>query len=229
MAESSDELQVALNSVQDYCKDWHLSVNTSKTKIVIFSRGKIRNLPLFTYNNDSIEVVYDFVYLGVKFNYNGTFKKAISKQVTQARRALYSMLAKAKKLKLSVDIQCHLFDHLILPILLYGSEIWGYEDISQIEVLHRKFLRTILYVNKCTPDCMVYGETGRGLILNHVKCRVISFWARILNGKEIKYSNILLKFISKLHKDELLEFNSSWLKFIENIFNHSGLSNVWLE
>ena len=56
-------------------------------------------------------------------------------------------LAKAKKLQLSVDIQCHLFDHLILPILLHGSEIWGYEDISQIEVLHRKFLRTILFVS----------------------------------------------------------------------------------
>ena len=182
LAESPDELQVALNSVQDYCKTWNLTVNTSKIKIVIFSRGKIRKLPHFIYNNEAIEVVYDFVYLGVKFNYNGTLKKAISKQVTQARRALYSMLAKAKTLQLSVDIQCHLFDHLILPILLYGSEIWGYEDISQIEVLHRKFLRTILLVNKCTPDCMVYGETGHGPILNHVKCRVVGFWARILKG-----------------------------------------------
>ena len=63
-------------------------MNTSKTKIVIFSRGKIRKLPHFIYNNEAIEVVYDFVYLGVKFNYNGTFKKATSKQVTQARRAL---------------------------------------------------------------------------------------------------------------------------------------------
>ena len=120
LAESPDELQVALNSVQDYCKTWNLTVNTSKTKIVIFCRSKIRKLPHFIYNNEAIEVVYDFVYLGVKFNYNGTLKKAISKQVTQARRALYSMLAKAKKLQLSVDIQCHLFDHLILPILLYG-------------------------------------------------------------------------------------------------------------
>ena len=79
------------------------------------------------------------------------------------------MLTKAKKLQLSVDIQCHLFDHLILPILLYGSEVWGHEDIKQIEVFHRKFLRTLLSVGSYTPDCMVYGETGRGLILNHVK------------------------------------------------------------
>ena len=85
----------------------------------------------------------------------------------QARKALYSMLTKAKQMQLSVDIQCHLFDHLILPILLYGSEIWGHEDIKQIEVFHRKFLRSVLCVGSCTPDCMIYGETGRGLILNH--------------------------------------------------------------
>ena len=77
-------------------------------------------------------------------------------------------------MQLSADIHCHLFDHLVLPILLYGSEIWGHEDIKQIEVFHRKFLRTLLNVNKCTPDCMVYGETGRGLILNHVKCRMVN-------------------------------------------------------
>ena len=68
-------------------------------------------------------------------------------------------LLKVKKLQLSVDIQCHLFDHLILPIYLYGSEIWGYEDISQIEVLHRTFLRTILFVNK-SMHTRLYGLWG---------------------------------------------------------------------
>ena len=40
LAESPDELQVALNAVQGYCTTWHLTVNASKTKIMIFSRGK---------------------------------------------------------------------------------------------------------------------------------------------------------------------------------------------
>ena len=138
------------------------------------------------------------------------------------------MLTKAQKMQLSADIQCHLFDHLVLPILLYGSEIWGHEDIKQIEVFHRKFLRTLLNVNKCTPDCMVYGETGRGLILNHVKCRMVNFWSRILRGKERKYSYVLLKFISVIHKDEHLDYTSTWLKFIEDTLNQTGLSFIWL-
>ena len=97
LAETPEELQKALDAVDSYCQTWHLTVNASKTKVVIFSRGKVRRIPEFVYGGDPLEVVDDFVYLGVKFNYNGSFKKAISKQVTQARKALYSMLVKEKK------------------------------------------------------------------------------------------------------------------------------------
>ena len=53
-----------------------------------------------------------------------------------------------------------LFDKMILPILLYGCEIWGFENLDNIEVFYRKFLKYILKVNQQTPNCMVYGETG---------------------------------------------------------------------
>ena len=91
LAESPDELQVALNAVQGYCNTWNLTVNASKTKIMIYFQREIRNIPNFTYGHEKVDVVYDFVYLGVQFNYNGTFKKAISKQVMQARKALYTV------------------------------------------------------------------------------------------------------------------------------------------
>ena len=46
----------------------------------MFSRGQIRNIPKFFYGYEHIEVVDDYIYLGVKFNYNGCFTKAIEKQ-----------------------------------------------------------------------------------------------------------------------------------------------------
>ena len=141
MAETPEQLQNALNAVSDYCSVWNVTVNTSKTKIVIFSRGKVRRYPDFVFGTEKLDVVDEHVYFGVKFNYNGNYKKMIAKQITQARNALYCMLKKARKLQLPIDIQCQLFDHLVLPILLYGSEVWGYEDLLQVEVFHRKFLQ----------------------------------------------------------------------------------------
>ena len=65
-------------------------------------------------------------------NYNGKYAKAIQKQVTQARRASFSLRAKQAKYKLPVDILLQLFEALIIPILLYGAEIWGYTNYKEI-------------------------------------------------------------------------------------------------
>ena len=65
-AETPEELQIALGTMLLYCNTWQLQVNTSKTKVVIFSKGKIRRQkPVFYYNGDTIEIVVDFSYLGI--------------------------------------------------------------------------------------------------------------------------------------------------------------------
>ena len=84
LAESPDELQKSLNALFEYCNLWHLMVNTSKTQVV-FSRGEIRNKPAFTYTCNKLQVVDDFVYLGVKLNYNGRFKKQYLNKLARQR------------------------------------------------------------------------------------------------------------------------------------------------
>ena len=39
-AESPEELQTALDTMQLYCDTWKVQVNTSKTKIVVFQKEK---------------------------------------------------------------------------------------------------------------------------------------------------------------------------------------------
>ena len=77
LAENEIELQLALNKVYEYCMMFKLSVNSTKTKIIVFSRGKVRRIPTFHYGCDVVEVVSDYVYLGITMNYNNKFEKAI--------------------------------------------------------------------------------------------------------------------------------------------------------
>ena len=57
LAESEVELQEALNALEDYCSLWQLSVHLAKTKIVIFSRGKVRKHIKFMFAGEELEVV----------------------------------------------------------------------------------------------------------------------------------------------------------------------------
>ena len=43
LAESAEDLQAALNIFEEYCSEWKLSINASKTKIVVFSKRKYNN------------------------------------------------------------------------------------------------------------------------------------------------------------------------------------------
>ena len=87
LAESAKDLQKALDGLYIYCNKWALNVNVDKTKVIIFSKGKIKKFQSFKLGDSSIDVVDDYVYLGTTFNYNGTFNKAKSKQFHQAKKS----------------------------------------------------------------------------------------------------------------------------------------------
>ena len=160
MTESPDDLQAALNGLYDYCKAWSLSVNISKTKVVIFSNGKVRRFPKFYLGEEEVDVAYDYLYLGVTFNYSGTFTKAMEKQINQARKAMFIVLEKARILNLPFDVICELYEKWVIPVLLYGSEVWGFSNLRDVKVFHRSFLRLVLKTFKFTANCMLYGESG---------------------------------------------------------------------
>jgi hypothetical protein len=42
-AESGEDLQAALIIFEEYCSEWKLSINVSKTKIIVFSKRKYNN------------------------------------------------------------------------------------------------------------------------------------------------------------------------------------------
>ena len=225
LAENSSQLQKALDATSDYCKKWKLTVNLSKTKIIIFSKGKITMHPNFTFNNKIVEVVDDYVYLGTTFNYNGSFTKAIKKQVSQAQKAMFSLLTKARRLLLPIDIQLDLFEKMVVPILLYGCEVWGCTNMKIIEVFYKKFLKIILCVSKSTPSCKVYGETGKLSLLNVINKRIITFWIKISEDKCTKLATIMFKTLFNTHSKGKLHIN--WIENIKNILESCHFSNLW--
>ena len=126
LAETERELQSALDAVHEYCNNMHLTVNTQKTKVMIFSRGKVRKYQNFMFGDSILDVTYEYVYLGVNFNYNTSFIKAIERHISRAKRAMFAIVTKSRRLSLPLDILFELFDRVVLPVVLYASEIYGH-------------------------------------------------------------------------------------------------------
>lgn len=82
----------------------------------------------------------------------------------QALKAYHNLLSLFDKVNFDVKTKLLLFDRMIVPILLYGSEVWGIYNNDRYKIvdkLHFRFCKYILGVKYQTPNNVVLGELGR--------------------------------------------------------------------
>ena len=103
LVNSAESLQRMLNNLHTYCKKWKLKVNESKTKVIIFRKRKPCRKHSFLYNNQILEVVDSFKYLGTVLKFNGNVDLEDVK--IKATKAMFSLLSKGRRLHLPVNIQ----------------------------------------------------------------------------------------------------------------------------
>ena len=84
----------------------------------------------FQLDGNTLEIVETSKYLGVYFSKNRTFLKARTHVIQQARKALHLLYKLIRYFNLSINPQIKLFDYTIVPILLYGSEIWALKILT---------------------------------------------------------------------------------------------------
>ena len=86
-------LQSQIDSIYQYSERWSLKINISKTKLCVFEKRKLSNYPAIFVNNEIIEQVDCFTYLGVKFWYTGNMTHAVKALNDQALKAYNNFLS----------------------------------------------------------------------------------------------------------------------------------------
>jgi Reverse transcriptase (RNA-dependent DNA polymerase)/Endonuclease-reverse transcriptase len=164
-----EQLQEHLNSISDYCKDWKIKINASKTQAIYFSRNTV-NIPRteITLDGDGIPWSGEVKYLGVHLDKRLTFASHISKSIdkaTLAFRILYSFLN--RKSKLCVPNKLLLYKVCIRPILCYGVECW-YDCAAthrrKLQIIQNKQLKIIMNRHWRYSTAALHEETGIPLI-----------------------------------------------------------------
>ena len=218
-ATDEKSFQHCLNVFHEYSKLWKLDINYDKTKILIFGT---RNDDRFDFRigENKISICKDFKYLGVVFTKSRSFSKAIKHNYDQAKKAMHLLHKRIRSLNLPIDLQLQLFDHTILPIALYGCEVWAFEKAQLIENLHNEFLRYITNSKKSTPMYMLHAELGRRPIDVTIKTLLIGFWMNIINGKESKLSKLLYDIL--YHQYCSGEYQHKWIHSIKELLISVG-------
>ncbi|XP_078312623.1 uncharacterized protein LOC144619140 [Crassostrea virginica] len=225
-SESISELQNMLNTLQNYTTEWSLDVNVQKTKVVVFRNGgKIHNNEKWSYSGENVEIVDQFVYLGIMFNLNGKFFVTQKQLAAQGRKAMFALKSTMKQLYLNHCTLLSLFDTYVCTILNYGCEVWGSHRGPDIEKVHLEFLRYVLGVRKNTNTSMVYFETGRLPLYFTRIFRMFKFWFKMMQSENciLRASYECLYHLCENSK----KYCSSWVSFIKEQLYCLGLGYIW--
>lgn len=232
LSESATGLQTKLNKLENYCADWCLDINIDKTKIIIFNKAGRLLKSTFTYQNETIESVKSYRYLGIYFSASGSFSYAKSELYKKGLKAYFKLCKTILNLHPSIRTSLHIFDHTVKPILLYGCEIWGtfnpasakfrngisFDKIfknAEPEKLNLKLSKFVLGVHRKSSNFAVLSELGRFPYYIDIVKASLKFWHRLENSDH----NSLLSDALECSKS-LAHTSNSWYNTIQQ---YSGI------
>ena len=220
ISESKSGLQCCLNILSDYCTSWKLHVNTSKSKILIFNSNGKSYQNEFQFLDTPLETVKQYTYLGITMKFNGNFDLAISSLADKARKALFKI-----KRVIGLNNPCKLleklFDTMVVPILLYGSEIWGllktnHKESDPYEKFHLKFIKEILGVHCKVSNDACRAELNRLPLRNVILQSSVKFLDHIQTQDE--------SLVNKIY--QTTKISNPWVKNLNAIFHSLGFSFI---
>ena len=196
LSPTADGLQQSLDLLEHYCQTWALTVNPTKTKIMIFQkRSRSQDiLPKFSIGRKHVEHCTHYTYLGIKLSSTGHFKEAIHELREKARRAFYAIKRNIQT-EIPIRIWLKLIECVIEPITLYGSEVWGplaKQDFTQwdkhpIETLHAELCKMLLHVQRKATNNACRAELGKYPLIIKIQKRAINFWTHLKLSDPLSY------------------------------------------
>ena len=185
----------------------------------------------FKLNGSCIQTCKEYCYLGVLFTRTGSFKSASRALNDKASGAMFSIIRNLYKHRsVNINIMFNLFDKMVVPIALYGSEVWGINYIPAnpnnndffgqcnlskhiTEILNYRYMKLLLGVPRKTSNWAVNTETGRyPTILKAIKA-MIKYYFHLSESK----SPFLISALAT-NKAMAVNGNNTWYKYITRVF-----------
>lgn len=145
---SQEELENQINSLVGYCNENKLVINVTKTKEMVFYKGRLPKMKLLSIYGKEIDHVNTFCYLGVTFSSKLSFSEHIKLQNMKARTKIGFLYTKFNIQMLPFQLAKKIFHIYVVPIFSYGIAIWwnkiSKNAITAINATWTKYLKRAL-------------------------------------------------------------------------------------
>ena len=217
LSPTENKLQEMLNQVNSWCSKWGMKINASKTQIVhVRNHQRPRSSFVFKCGDATLSYAEYYKYLGYTIHEFLTNDENVNVLSNAASRSAGRIINIFRKLKnLGIKTYESLYKSYVLPIMNYGSAVWGFAQYSKPQILQNRLSRFYLGVHRFAPVASTKIE------MNWLDTRETR-WIEM-----IRYHNVIVS----MEKDRLprmvYEWDKSlniqaWTSEIEYIFDKIG-------
>jgi hypothetical protein len=226
ISDTVGHLRNLISRLSHFCKYWGLSINMDKTKVMTFRNGgPLRSNEQWYFNDVTLENVTYYKYLGLLVSNRLVWTKAQQTLAAQANKTVSFILKSTKSVNfVNTEMLWTLFDHMVLPILTYGSQIWGCDTVKCIEQVQDKYCKYLLKLPNQAVNVAVRGECGRLPVKVTATLYVLKYWCTLLYMDNNRLPKSCYKMIHALDASGRV----TWATKVKNLMYKSGFGVVWL-
>ena len=150
IANSEKELRQLVTEFGKVCERRKLRVNVNKSKVMRCTRHEGGVRMNVTLNGEMLEEVDEFKYLGSVVAANGGVEADVRNRVNEGCKALGAMKGVMKCRGLGMNVKRVLYEKVIVPTVMYGSELWGMKvsERQRLNVFEMRCLRSMAGVSR---------------------------------------------------------------------------------
>ena len=243
MSNTSGGLKRSLEKIEEFCSIWKLTINIDKSKCMVFNaQGRLMKNETFNIAGQDLEFAQQFCYLGIDILAGGSFMAAKRILKEKGMKALYPIFDTIFKFNLKPSRAIFLFNHLIKPIITYGSEILApftkhqldtlnknneilneYALKSEAEKVHIKFCKTNLGLKRNCPTLAVLGELGEVPVTIYMLATMVKFWHRIATLNDNSLVHLAYNEVRMLPEDK-----NDWLNSVKFILKLIDMEDIYI-
>ncbi|UYV72353.1 hypothetical protein LAZ67_9002758, partial [Cordylochernes scorpioides] len=226
IGESRVNLQKKINLLKEYLDVNEMTLNESKSKVMVFRNGgKPSREDRWYWNGKPLTVTRRYNYLGyplVSTTKTTQAANLFKGKALVAINATTPILAKSKINSLNSAMK--LFDSIVMAVLMYAAPIWATEYKDLLDHIQDTFIRRFLNLPRYTPGYIIRPETGRvSLIITALKL-TLKYWLRVLSMDTNRLPRICLTRMRQLSCATGAPIG--FIKQLSNLLNNNGSS--WL-
>ena len=227
LAPTAGALKEKIRLLEVYFDNLDLDVNLGKTKIIVFRKGGcIEKDVKFSFKGKPIEIVDDYVYLGILMTTSSLFRRQMERAKKKAMEVLYTTLGLIFKTKLaSFHAHYTLFESIVKSTLLYSCAVWSHRYKSDLEPVQNNYYRRLLGLHPQLSTAIVRSESASRLLEVSIWEQTLCFVGKIKMMDNRRYAR---KIFDRLHQlnAESPSWEYNWVTQVERGLMAFGLGGL---